>query len=250
MSGEGRISVITVVKDGASHLEETILSVMDNKSTAAIDYIIIDGGSTDGTQDIIKKYAALISYWVSEQDNGIYDAMNKGWAAAAADSFILFLGAGDRIISLPDTMIRYRSNDVVYGSALMGEKTVFKSRADFHLKLYNSLHHQALLVNKSFHPAPPFNCRYRVYADFDFNQRLLKLEARFIFDPQFIGYARSGGISDKSGIWESLKVVRGNFGFFWWALALSGYCAMKVLPFLKRLRPFRVFRKEGYYDQK
>src|SRR6266567_5821212 len=104
MTGKSRISIITVVKNGASHLEETILSVIGKKTTAEIDYIIVDGGSIDGTTDIIRKYADHISYWISEPDAGIYDAMNKGWVAAADNCFILFLGAGDRLISLPNTM--------------------------------------------------------------------------------------------------------------------------------------------------
>lgn len=233
-----RISVITVVLNAVSHLEETIQSVLEKNSTFCLDYLIIDGGSTDGTVDVIRKYSNQISYWASEPDNGIYDAMNKGWAAAADDSFILFLGAGDRLISLPDTMSCYRPHDVVYGSVRMGEKTVFTSRADFHLKLYNSLHHQALLVNKALHPAPPFNCCYRIYADFDFNQRLKKSGANFAYSPNFIGYARPGGLSDRHCFEETLHIISVNYGLFWAALALSGYYALKILPFLKRLRPF------------
>lgn len=238
MSAAGRVTVVTAVKNGACHLEETILSVIEKMATAEIDYIIIDGGSTDGTQEIIRKYADHISYWVSEQDNGIYDAMNKGWVAAADNSFILFLGAGDRIISFPYSMGSYRQYDVVYGSVRMGEKRIFKSRADFHLKLYNSLHHQALLVNKSLRPGPPFDCRYRVYADFDFNQRLKKQGARFVHSPEFIGYACPGGVSDRHCFSEPLSIVFNNFGFLWAALAISGYYAMKIFPILKRLRPF------------
>lgn len=238
MSCKGRISIITVVKDGVDNLEETILSVIEKKSTAEIDYIVIDGGSADGTTDIIKKYADQITYWISEPDNGIYDAMNKGWVAAADDSYILFLGAGDRVVSLPDTMSSFHSNDVIYGSVRMGGKKVFKARADFHLKLYNSLHHQALLVSKALNPAPPFNCCYPVYADFDFNQRLKKNGANFVSSPDFIGYARPGGVSDRQHFTESLSIVTANYGILWAALASSGFYAMKIFPFLKRLRPF------------
>lgn len=239
MNSSGKISVITVVKNGASHLEETILNVIEKKSTAEIDFLIIDGGSTDGTQEIIKKYSDQISYWVSEQDTGIYDAMNRGWAAAADNSFIMFLGAGDRIISLPNKMDCLAHADVLYGSVQMGEKMLFKSRADYHLNMYNSLHHQALLVNKALHPAPPFNCRYRVYADFDFNQRLKKNGANFFYSPDFIGYAHPGGVSDRGCFAESLSVISANYGFMWSVLAISGYFSMKIFPFLKRLRPFR-----------
>ena len=237
MSDIGRISVVTVVKNGACLLEETILSVIEKMATAEIDYIIIDGGSTDGTIDLIKKYADHVSYWVSEPDAGIYDAMNKGWEAAEGNSFILFLGAGDRIVSLPDIEL-FDPLDVVYGCVRMGEKTTFKPRSDFHLKLYNSLHHQALLVNKALHSAPPFNCRYRVYADFDFNQRLKKNGAHFVYSPDLIGYARPGGVSDRQCFAESLSIVSKNYGFLWSAIAFSGYYAMKIFPFLKRLRPF------------
>lgn len=238
MKGSGKISVITVVKDDVRFIEETILSVIDKMATADIDYIVIDGGSTDGTLDIIKKYAGEISYWVSEADNGIYDAMNKGWNAAADNSYILFVGAGDRIISVP-VMVRYNQNDVVYGQVRMGENTVFTPRADFHLNMYNTLHHQALLVNKALHSAPPFNCRFRIYADFDFNQRLKKSGATFLLSSDFIGYARPGGVSDRHCFSELLVIVTANFGLLWASIALSGYYAMRIFPFMKRLRPFR-----------
>ncbi len=237
MNSAGKISVITVVKNAESHIEETILSVIEKKVATEIDYIVIDGGSTDGTTEIIKKYSDQISYFASEQDSGIYDAMNRGWSAAVDNSFILFLGAGDRIISLPDTMSCYKKNDVVYGFVRMGEKSVFLSRADFHLKLYNSIHHQALLVNKALHPVPPFDCRYRIYADFDFNQRLKKSGANFVHSPDFIGYARPGGVSDLPCFAESLRIISANFGFIWATLAFTAYYSMKIFPFLKRLRP-------------
>lgn len=231
-----KISVVTVVKNGAACFEDTIQSVVKQKGSADIDYLIVDGGSTDGTLAIVEKYSDQISWWISEPDHGVYYAMNKGWAAASDTSFVMFLGAGDMIVSLPD-MSRYHNDDVVYGTVRMGENTIFRPRSDYHLKIYNSLHHQALLVNKSMHLAPPFDLKYRVYADFDFNQRLKKIGVNFVFDPQFESYARTGGISDKADFEESLKIVHANFGLFWSVLAWSGYYAMRVFPFLKRLRP-------------
>jgi len=239
MNSAARISVITVILNAASHLEETIQSVIEKKTTVDLDYLIIDGGSTDGSVDIIRSYAGQISYWVSERDSGIYDAMNKGWAAASADSFILFLGAGDRLVALPDNMDDYALNDVVYGNVLMGNNSVFTARTGFHLKLYNSLHHQALLVNKACHPGVPFNTSYRRYADFDFNQRLMKSGARFIYSPQFIAYAHPGGLSDQHCFSESLRIIRNNYGIFWVLVALGGRTAMKIFPLLKKLRPVR-----------
>ena len=79
-----KISIITVVYHAADTIEQTIRSVVE-QDYPNIEYIIIDGGSTDGTLDVIKKYEDRIAYWVSEPDKGIYDAMNKGLSAATGD---------------------------------------------------------------------------------------------------------------------------------------------------------------------
>jgi glycosyltransferase involved in cell wall biosynthesis len=87
------ISVITVVFNGAQYLENTIRSVV-GQVYANVEYIIIDGGSTDGSLEIIRNYSEQIDYWVSEPDRGIYDAMNKGLDAASGE-WINFMNAGD-----------------------------------------------------------------------------------------------------------------------------------------------------------
>jgi len=87
------ISIITAVYNGEKYLEETIKKII-NQDYEIFEYIIIDGGSTDGTVDIIKKYEEHISYWVSEKDKGISDAFNKGIMAAKGD-YINFQGDGD-----------------------------------------------------------------------------------------------------------------------------------------------------------
>jgi len=79
-----KLSIITVVKNGAETIEETIRSVI-GQTYHNIEYLIIDGGSSDGTAEIIKRYEARVAYWVSEPDKGIYDGMNKGIKAATGD---------------------------------------------------------------------------------------------------------------------------------------------------------------------
>ena len=90
------ISIITVVMNGAQFLENTILSVIE-QNYDNIEYIVVDGGSSDKTLKIIKKYEHIIDYWISENDNGIYDAMNKGLNLSRGE-WINFMNAGDLLI--------------------------------------------------------------------------------------------------------------------------------------------------------
>lgn len=205
------VTVITVVRNDAVLLEETIRSVLalDYGNTA---HIIVDGGSTDGTVEVIQRHEAHLAWWTSEPDSGIYDAMNKGWAGAEA-GYILYLGAGDRILSLPAAMGQYGPRDVIYGDVQLADR-LFRGRAGFALTCNNTLHHQALLVHKSLHPEPPFDTRFKVYADFDFNQRLMKSGARFVHAREFRAFASPGGLSSRKAHGETMRIVRKNYGVF------------------------------------
>src|SRR5690606_2467889 len=90
-----KLSVITIVYNNVKDIERTILSII-TQTYDNIEYIIIDGGSTDGTLDIIKKYQHKVSQWVSEPDKGIYNAMNKGLKMSSGD-YILFMNSGDEV---------------------------------------------------------------------------------------------------------------------------------------------------------
>ena len=215
------------MRNGAAHIEQTILSVL-HSGYGNLEYIIVDGGSTDGTLDIIKRYADRLTSWTSEPDNGIYDAMNKGWAAAKGDSLILFLGAGDRLISLPKDLGRFKSHDVIYGDVEL-ETRIFRGTAGFELRCNNSLHHQALLVPKALHPEPPFDLTYKVYADFDFNQRLLKRGVNFVYSSELRAYALPGGLSSTKAHGETLAIVAKNYGVAWSLLSLCFLTVRKVL---------------------
>jgi len=93
MNGKPIVSIVTIVYNAAEYLEETIQSVI-SQTYNNVEYIVIDGGSTDGTLDVIKQHKGKIDYWVSEEDKGIYDAMNKGINLANGE-WINFMNSGD-----------------------------------------------------------------------------------------------------------------------------------------------------------
>lgn len=196
------------------------------------EYILVDGGSQDGTHELIAEYSDVISKWVSEKDQGIYDAMNKGWLMADPDSFIIYLGAGDKILSLP-SVAEFEKNTIIYGDAIMEGRKPLKGKVNRRLTLGNTLHHQSLLVPKSLHPGPPFDCTYKTYADFDFNQRLLKNGAPFKYSNNLKGYAAAGGVSSEVlNIAEMSSIVLKNFGVFY-MIASRFYLFMQTLKLKK-----------------
>ncbi len=222
------VSIITVVYNAKDALEQTILSVIN--CARSIEFIVIDGGSADGTVDVIKNYKDHISYWSSEPDDGIYDAMNKGWNKADINNHILFLGAGDTIIELPAD-VDLKADCIYFGEVAIGDKRVFKSKFDFRLKIGNTMHHQALLIPKKLHPQSPFNTKYKVYADFDFNQRLLKSKACFIHTKQLRSYVMPGGLSQHFKTMEWYYIIKNNFGPLY---AFLGYMYQRFQVMRKR----------------
>jgi glycosyltransferase involved in cell wall biosynthesis len=218
------ITVITVVFNAEKHLEETILSVL-NQAYGNIEYLIIDGGSTDGTLKIIKQYDGLIDYWLSEPDSGIYDAMNKGWMLATENSCILFIGAGDRIVKIPEKVFE---DKIIHGRVEIGAGRFYVSRGDWPLQFGNTLHHQALLIPKKYASDPPFNTAYPLYADFDFNQRLRRQGYEFVRDDLFTSFALPGGMSAKLDAMQMATIVYSNHGLFF-ALITYMYCTYQKL---------------------
>ena len=175
---ENLISVITVCYNAENNLEETILSVL-NQTYSNIEYIIIDGGSTDGTIDVIKKYADKITYWQSETDKGIYDAMNKGIQKATGE-WINFMNAGDLFSS---TTILQQMSDVIKPGTRILRGNIIRIYSKFKVKSVgvtaqnpdlldmfdNTFHHQACLIQNSlFREFGLYSTDYRLCSDWKF----------------------------------------------------------------------------------
>lgn len=225
------ITVIIVAFNGGEDIKNSVsrISALDRDD---LELIVIDGGSKDGSVEFLRASASQIGYWVSEQDRGIYDAMNKGWSLADLDSHVIYMGVGDYLVSLPAPH-ELQANVILYGDVLLGDY-LFKSGVSSRLKLGNTLHHQALLIPKALHPTPPFDVDFKVYADYDFNLRLYKQKCIFMPSAALKGYALPGGVSASIGVAETSAVVRKNYGAGWAVLS----ALHSVLVTLKsKLRP-------------
>ena len=170
-----KISVVTVCYNSVDTIEETMLSVL-NQTYSDVEYIIIDGGSTDGTVDIIKKYADRLAFWVSEPDKGIYDAMNKGIARATGD-YINFMNAGDKfkhdsiIDEIFGSCAKIAPVDILYGNAIFsypwGELLVMP-RALTEFKSYDPILHQSSFTKLQLLKDSPFDISFKIAGDYNF----------------------------------------------------------------------------------
>lgn len=215
------ISVITVVFNGATTLEHTIRSVIE-QSYSNVEYIIIDGGSTDGTQDLLRKYDGDIDYWVSEKDAGIYDAMNKGIALAKGD-YIGMLNSDDYFanpLALEKIVERLKTSntdavfsclDIVDPANLSRvlRKYRIPNYSEFMLRIGVMPPHPTFYCKKSIYDrAGMYRTDYRIAADFEMLVRLLvKHRITWQFMDETTVKMRSGGLSS-SGFKASWVVNR------------------------------------------
>jgi hypothetical protein len=201
------ITVITVVYNGAKYLEDTIKSVI-NQTYPNVEYIIIDGGSTDGTIDIIKKYDDYIDYWVSEPDKGIYDAWNKG-VTVTNGQFVSFLGSGDTYHK--DALKKYcnvileNNLNCLYISSkieLKKDKNVLRIIGDkwdwkVFKKYMNVAHVGSLHSLKLFKTFGLFDINFKIAGDYEFLLRVKdKLKACFL--NEITATMRIDGVSNNS----------------------------------------------------
>jgi len=178
------LTVITGVFNVEIFLEETILSVI-GQCYENVEYIIIDGGSSDSTVSIIKKYEFAIDFWISEPDQGIYDAMNKGLSLASG-SYILFLGSDDKLAHKQTltkaTKFLVEENPVVLFGSVIYENEHFpgkverivKSKFNWNILLHNTVHHQSCFYHKSLFLKWKYDTSLKLIADYELNLIIFK----------------------------------------------------------------------------
>jgi hypothetical protein len=195
------VTIITVVFNGEKYLERTIQSVI-NQSYNNVEYIVIDGGSTDGTIDIIHKYDRAIDYWVSEPDGGIYDAMNKG-ITLAQGSLIGLINAGD---DYTDDSIEVVANihEKHSASILTGNARVTLSKAsqwiiesgNYEMLPYAMIPHSSVFVPLSVYQQQGlFDTSFKIAGDYDFLSRCYISDIGFTNINQTLSRANPRGVS-------------------------------------------------------
>lgn len=209
--GMPKISIITVCLNAKATIENTFHSIF-SQIYKNYELIVIDGGSTDGTLDIIEHYKARISperfYHSSGSDNGIFDAMNKGIKVASGD-FLFFLNANDvfnnefvldQVASIltqnPEAKILFGDIDYISEAGESQIQTFDNIKTDFSL-IFNNICHQSMFYNRSlFETFGDYPAEYKIYSDWDFNIKcLVKNKIPALYIPTVISKFKLGGLS-------------------------------------------------------
>lgn len=167
-----RYSIITINYNNKEGLRSTIESVI-RQSCNDYEYIIIDGGSTDGSVDLIREHAEHISYWSSEKDRGIYHAMNKGVTQAHGD-YCIFMNSGDCFHSpnILDNIANYQE-DIICGKVIKGSSSIPSGHNKETISLVDlfraSLPHQAMFIKRDLLVKHPYNENYQILSDWKFS---------------------------------------------------------------------------------
>jgi glycosyltransferase involved in cell wall biosynthesis len=216
-----KVSIITVCYNAQDYIENAIISIL-TQDYEDIEYIIVDGKSTDRTMDIVYKYKDHITRIISEKDQGIYDAMNKGIKAASGD-LIYFLNADDRLYDsqVVSDVVRQlgKRQDVslLYGNVVYvyneGEKNAIKRFAKINrcTIIHEDLCHQSVFAKRSlFEMIGLFDLQYKICADYDWLLKaFLKSKSPFLYFNRIIAYFHYGGMHaqfEKEQERERLKV--------------------------------------------
>lgn len=200
-----KYSVITINYNNRLGLKQTIKSVIC-QSNKDFEFILIDGGSTDGSIDVIKGYTNSITYWVSEKDYGIYHAMNKGVAKAHGD-YLIFMNSGDCFHSqdVLDAFKEYQE-DIICGKVLKSDSIIpsghHKSTITLVDLMRGSLPHQAMFIKRELLVKHPYDENYKILSDWKFCIQALIFDNCTFYNSDIIvaDYDTSGISSNSNGL--------------------------------------------------
>lgn len=200
-----RLSIITVNLNNREGLEKTLASVQAQQSAPAFEQIVVDGGSTDGSADVIRRFESRLAFWITEPDRGIYHAMNKGLAQATGD-YLLFLNSGDQLANprvLQTVFSGFPSADIVYGSIQVvragkpGKIVRGPAPDDLQLTFWiqNTIQHSGTFIRRGLLLENRYAEDFRIVADRKFFFESFLAGKTFARIDQVITHFEMGGIS-------------------------------------------------------
>lgn len=223
-AGKPTLSVVTIVYNNVKDIERTILSVV-SQTYLNIEYIVIDGLSTDGTMEVIHRYENRIAKLISEKDEGIYDAMNKGLAAATGD-YVIFMNSGDEFYdkeTVADVLATADDADIYYGETEMidadgnslGQRR-HKAPKKFRFRSFSygmSVSHQAIYIKRSL--TEPYDRQYELSSDIDWILRSVKKAKSIVNVNRYVAKYLVGGMSKKrhrQSLVERYQIMKKHYG--------------------------------------
>ena len=227
------LTILIVVFHDREELFKIIESILPFKSED-LEIVVVDGFSQDGTVELLEGFGENVDFWLSAPDHGIYDAMNKGLRVAAG-TYILHLNAGDRLLSIPWDELRQCAADmidVVCCRVLLDSRIEFVSRTSLLSKLDNTWHHQGTFYRRAAHLG--YDASYRIAADFDHNQKLLKKSCSTRELQIIVADHDGNGVSTlEKGHEEIYRSVLRNFGWPYLLLSSGRFVLMDLRRWLR-----------------
>ena len=233
------VTVVTVTYNAEQYLEDTIKSII-NQDHENLEFIIIDGNSTDSTKAIIKNYENKIDYWISEPDDGIYHAMNKA-VEQANNEWIIFINAGDSFVS-DNIVSKVMAEDIkgyhlLYGTIYIiddnGKRVLAKVPNNKDIYSYPAICHQSLFTKTKILKKYSFDTTYKICADYDFELKCADKGYQFKRLDYAISNFLKGGLNSK-------EIYRTRIE------GISILLKYKNIPIAQNSRMSQKFISEGY----
>ncbi len=229
-----KISIGLVVYNGADQIKNLLDSIV-SQQYRNFELIIVDGNSNDGTQDVVKAYSNVVSVFVSENDRGVYDAMNKVCSLATGD-WLIFLGCDDVLLCdlgfIAETLVQ--PDTLYYGNVILKSRgEVYGGKYSRIRLMQNNICHQAIFYPKCVYKKYLYDLKYPWLADYDLNLRLVRDRIPMIHFGITVSIFNDQGRSssgDKLFSRRKFGIIYSYFGLGYSLIYLTLYCVRTLIP--------------------